>query len=179
MPNTTESQSRSHARAVAQSTAGRLSRWTGPLALLLAAVAVVLAAWALTTRTSAGPSTTSRTPEVLTQSGDPKTRVCKAFDAVSSAVSLQSHTDLGPDAIAQSAVAGNARLALLGGGLYLLSRLDVGTPTNLADAVRSFADDLQDIGMYALAEVPNGEPNQAARLVHADQVRQQIVDLCK
>jgi hypothetical protein len=32
--------------------------------------------------------------------------------------------------------------------------------------------------MYALAEVPNGEPNQAARLVHADQVRQQIVDLC-
>jgi hypothetical protein len=145
----------------------------------LAVVAVVLAAWALTTRTSAVPSATSRAPEVLTQSGDSKTRVCNAFDAVSSAVSLQSHTDLGPDAIAQSAVAGNARLALLGGGLYLLSHLDVGTPTNLADAVRSFADDLQDIGMYALAEVPNGEPHQAARLVHADQVRQQLVDLCK
>ena len=69
-----------------------------------------------------------------------KQKVCAAFDTVSKAVQLQTHADLGPDPIAQTAVAGNARLSLIGGGEYLLSRLDEQTPPDLAEAVRLFAE---------------------------------------
>ena len=65
--------------------------------------------------------------------GDPKTRVCDAFNTVSKSVQLQTHNDLGPDPVAQAAVAGNARLALVGGGEYLLNNLDSATPSDLAD----------------------------------------------
>ncbi len=106
-------------------------------------------------------------------------RVCTAFDTVSRAVSSQTNTNLGADPIAQAAVAGNARLALVGGGQYLLDTLDSATPTELADAVRSFGDDLGYIGMNALAGVPNSDPVLAARLTQADQTRTQIVDLCR
>jgi hypothetical protein len=147
-------------------------RWAAPVALLVAVVAVALAIWALM-------SASSNAPAAAQQAGDPKMRVCTAFDTVSQAVTGQTHADLGPDPVAQAAVAGNARLALVGGGQYLLSRLDSATPTELADPVRSFANDLQDIGMYALAGVSNTEPEQAARLTQADLVRKQIVELCK
>src|SRR5882724_2491318 len=90
--------------AVAQTT---WSRWTAPVALLVAVVAVGLAVWALTK----SPSTASETK----LPGDPKLRVCTAFDTVTKAVSLQTHADLGTDPIAQAAVAANARLALVGG----------------------------------------------------------------
>ena len=146
------------------------SRWLAPVALLVAVIAVALAIWAL----MRAPSGTAGA-----QPGDPKMRVCTAFDTVSKAVTGQTHSDLGPDPVAQAAVAGNARLALVGGGQYLLSRLDSATPTELADTVRSFASDLQDIGMYALAGVPNTEPQQAARLTQADLARKQVIDLCK
>ena len=136
---------------------GALSRWFAPAALLVAVVAVALAIWALT-------SASSNAPAAAKLAGDPKMRVCTAFDTVSKAVQLQTHADLGPDPVAQSAVAGNARLALVGGGQYLLSRLDSETPPELADAVSSFAHELQDIGMYALAGVPNSDSVQAGRL---------------
>ena len=128
-------------------------RWLAPAALLVAVVAVALAVWALTSGSSGAP---------VKLAGDPKLRVCTAVNTVSQAVAGQTGNDLGPDPVAQAAVAGNARLALLGGGQYLLSRLDSATPTELADPVRSFANDLQDIGIYALAGVPRTDPAQAA-----------------
>jgi hypothetical protein len=135
----------------------RAPRWMAPAALLVAVIAVGLAVWALMdkpTEAAAG----------VQQTGDPKTNVCSAFDTVTKAVQLQTHTDLGPDPIAVEAVAGNARVALLGGGQYLLSRLEAGTPQELADAVRLFATNLQDIGANALAGIPNTDPVQAGRL---------------
>ena len=150
----------------------KLSVWTGPLALLLALIAVALAAWALV-------SAPSEAPAAGQQDGDPKARACSAFDTVSNAVQIQTHADLGPDPIAQKAVAGNARLALVGGGEYLLSHLDPKTPPELADGIRSFANNLQDIGMTALAEVPSTDPAQAARLSEGEASRNQIADLCK
>ena len=92
---------------------------------------------------------------------------------------LQTHADLGPDPVAQEAVAGNARLSLIGGGEYLLNSLDSATPSQLADPVRSFANSLQDIGMHYLAGEVNSDPAQAARLAEPESVRKQIVDLCK
>ena len=100
-------------------------------------------------------------------------------EKVSKAVSLRTHENLGTDPVALEAVAGNARLALLGGGQYLLSLLDSATPPELADAVRSFANDLQDIGMNALAGAANNDPDQAARLTQGDLARKQLLDLCK
>ena len=148
-----------------------MSRWAAPVALLIAVVAVALAIWALM---SASP----RAPETAL-AGDPKMRVCTAFDTVSKAVTLQTNADLGPDPVALEAVPGNARLALVGGGQYLLSRLDSATPPELADAVRSFAGDLQDIGINLLAGVPTTDPSQATRVAEADAGRKQLVDLCK
>jgi hypothetical protein len=168
---TRETQAQRESRRAPQPPVAALSRWLAPAALLVAVVAVALAIWALMSASS--------TPAAAEQAGDPKMRVCTAFDTVSKAVTGQTHKDLGPDPVAQEAVAGNARLALVGGGQYLLSRLDSATPTELADPVRSFANDLQDIGMYALAGVSNAEPEQAARLTQADLVRKQIVELCK
>lgn len=142
------------------------------IALVIAVVAVALAAWAAF-RPVPQPTATSQ----LT--GDPKTRVCNVFITVSNAVSEQTHADLGPDPVALKAVAGNARLALVGGAEYLLNSLDSKTPAELADPVRKFAYNLQDIGMNALAEVPNSDPVQAARLRDGEASRTQIADLCK
>lgn len=111
--------------------------------------------------------------------GDSKARVCSAFNTVSKAVQLQTHADLGTDPVALTAVAGNARLALLGGGVYLLNSLDSNTPADLAKAVRGFAYDLQDIGINALAGEKNTDSDQAARLARGDDSRKQIIDLCK
>jgi hypothetical protein len=147
-----------------------LSRWVAPAALVIAVVAVALAIWALIGASSNGSKTLA---------GDPKTRVCAAFGTVSKAVQLQTHADLGPDPVAQEAVAGNARLSLIGGGEYLLNSLDSATPSQLADPVRSFANSLQDIGMHYLAGEGNSDPAQAARLAESESVRKQIVDLCK
>ncbi len=167
-----ETQAQPASRHAPQPPVGALSRWLAPAALLVAVVAVALAIWALM-------SASSNAAAGAKQAGDPKMRVCTAVDTVSKAVTGRTHADLGPDPVAQEAVAANARLALVGGGQYLLSRLDSATPPELADPVRSFAYDLQDIGMYALAGMVNTDPEQSARLTQADIARKQIVDLCK
>ena len=97
---------------------------------------------------------------------------------MSKAVQLQTNGNLGPDPVAQTAVAGNARLALLGGGLYLETQLSENTPEELAGPVRQFATTLQDIGANALTGVTNQDPVQQGRLTEGDRLRQEIVGLC-
>ncbi len=150
-------------------------RWIAPVALLVAVVAVGLAAWALLSKPSATPAGAA----AANSEGDPKSSVCDTFNVVTSAVALQTHNDLGSDPIPQAAVAGNARLALFGGGQYLLTSLQPDTPTELADSVRSFANNLQAVGMNALAGVTNANGEQASRLANAEQDRKKIADLCK
>ena len=106
--------------------------------LIVALAAVGVAAWAIV---MAWPE-----KEGTQLSAESKQKVCAAFDTVSRAVQLQTHANLGPDPIAQTAVASNARLALIGGGEYLVSRLDDQTPPDFADAVRSFANNLKTSG---------------------------------
>ena len=76
-------------------------------------------------------------------------------------------------------MASNARLSLIGGGDYLLSRLDDQTPSDLAEAVRLFANNLEDIGVNALAGATNDDPQQAARLTTGEEGRAKVADLCK
>ena len=77
------------------------------------------------------------------------------------------------------AVAANARLSLYDGGQYLLARLEPGTPQDLADAVRKFANNLMDIGARSTSGIPNSDPDQAGRLKEADAANATITDLCK
>jgi len=139
---------------------------------VIAVIAVGVAIWTLV-RAPGEPAVTAQ------QSDDAKARVCAAFDSVRKAVSVQTNVDLGPDVVAKEAVAANARVATLGGSQYLLSRLDPAAPADLADAVRSFANNLQDVGMAQLVGVPNTDPTMAARLSEAQAASVQIATLCK
>ena len=126
------------------------------LALIVALTAIGVAAWAMV---MAWP----KAADTSQSSAESKVKACAAFDTVGKAVQLQTHADLGPDPIAQTAVASNARLSLIPGGEYLLSRLDDQTPPELAEAVRSFANNLDDTGMNALAGATNEDPQQEHR----------------
>lgn len=151
-----------------------LSRWMAPVALVVAIIAVAIAIWALVERPSADVQVAT-----TEQTADAKARACSAFDTVRAAVSLQTHAELGTDPVAVQAVAANARLSMSGGSSYLLLRLEPATPGSLAEAIRSFTDNLQDISMNALAGVPNSDPAQAARLQAAETAAGQIADLCQ
>ena len=160
----------------AQTAAAGISRLVAPGALLVAMVAVALAVWSLVSGPSDPPLAVSG---LGSQGGDPKIRVCTAFATVSRAVPLQTNTDLGADPVAQAAVAVNARLALLGGGVYLEDSLGSDTPSNLAERVRSFASNLQDVGVNALTGLPIGDATQTALAAQGEQTRKQITELCK
>ena len=149
-----------------------VSRWAALAALLISVVAIVVSIWALVNESS-------RASAGILLPGDPKTRVCAAFDTVSKAVPLQTNIEMGPDPVARSAVSANARLALFGGGQYLVNQLDPATPKELADPVRSFANELRDIGMNALANVQSSDPDQAFRMAKGDTARLQIAELCE
>lgn len=145
------------------------------LALVVAVAALGVAIWALLST----PSSSDTSTATADQSTDPKTRVCSAFELVRGAVSLQTNANLGPDPVATQAVAANARLATLGGGQFLLSRLDNEVPTELADAVRSFANNLEYIGMGQLAGAPGNDPAQTNRMNDAQATSTKISELCK
>jgi anti-sigma-K factor RskA len=159
-----------HSTETRQPTSSSSWRWIAVAALVIALIAAGVAGWALLR-----PAPSSPTP-AASQSGDPKANACAAFRTVTSAVSLQSHADPGAEV---QGVAANARLAMSGGATYLLAHLNPGTPTDLADAIRSFATGLQDISMNALAGVANTDPAQADRLRNAENVNTRIGDLCK
>lgn len=148
--------------------------WLAPAALVIAVVAVALAAWGLVR----SPSSAEVSAVSDEQSAEAKAQVCEAFEMVRNAVSLQTNADLGTDRVATQAVAANARLATLGGGQFLLSRLDDGVPTELSDAVSSFANNLQYIGMGQLAGAPGDDPAQQARLNDAQTSATRIGELC-
>jgi hypothetical protein len=145
------------------------------IALVTAVAALGVAVWALLS----APSSSDTSTATADQSTDPKTRVCSAFELVRGAVSLQTNANLGPDPVATQAVAANARLATLGGGQFLLSRLDDKVPGELADAVRSFANNLEYIGMGQLAGAPANDPTQTNRMNDAQATSTKISELCK
>jgi hypothetical protein len=151
------------------------ARWLAPLALAISLVAAGLGGWALA-KTSSHDDAAAVGPVIH---GDPKATVCAAFQQVATAVSLQTHTDLGQEPVPQLAVAGNARLALLGGGQFLLSRIPAGTPSELADTVRSFATNLEQIGMNYLAGVSDSDQGQTNLQADSQADSAKIVAMCK
>jgi hypothetical protein len=142
-------------------------------ALGIAVIAVALAVWALLRPTGGNAAQSSLSAQ------DAKTRACSAYNVVKNAVALQTHADIGPEPAAVQAIAANARLAMLGGGQYLLDNLDPAAPSDLADPLRSFATNLQDIAMYALNGITNSEPAQTARLNAAQEAAGKADGQCK
>lgn len=149
------------------------------IALVLALAALGLAAWA-----AFRPVQKSAAEESFstTQQTDAKVAICKAADLVRRGISLNTNLPIPggeADVTGSLAVAANARLSLSDGGFYLTQRLDPATPSELADAVKSFANTLMDIGAAATSGSPNTDPDQAARLRDADGENAKVADLCK
>ena len=182
--SSSETTSASELTTASTAVAGGQARtaWIAPLALLVALAAAALAGWALANPPAASvaaqPNSAAQPAAVPGRSGD-KTQVCTAFHTVRNAVGLQSNANLGPDPVARTAVAANARMAALGGGTYLLAQLTAATPDDLAKAARNFAVDLQDIGMKQLSGVPNNDQGMTAQLNDAQDASVRISELCK
>jgi hypothetical protein len=85
------------------------SRWVAVIALAIALVAVALAGWSLLRPLKAS---TTAAPATDQQIADAKTRACTAATTAETAVSRQTHADLGRDPAAMQAVAANARLSM-------------------------------------------------------------------
>jgi hypothetical protein len=126
----------------------RAPHWPVYAALAIAVIAVVLAALAYFHPAHNSASATAQ------QGGDAKANVCSAYAAAQKAVVINTHLQsTNPhDPIAQFSVATNARLALLGGGAYLHERLAANTaaPADLANAVNSMANTIQQLGINYL-----------------------------
>lgn len=151
------------------------------LALVIALIAVGLAAWVLLKESKSSQSAQSE-GSASDFAGDPKGTICEAFNIVRTGV--QTNTNLQPpggpeDVTGSMAVAANARLSLVEGGQYLLARLQPDTSRDLTDAVRTFANQLVDIGAHSIAGIPNSDPAQSARLEEADASSAEITNLCK
>ncbi len=148
------------------------------IALVLALAALGLSAWtAFRPARGAADQTYS-----AGQQNDAKSGVCAAADTVRKGVSLNTNLQSPGgegDVTGSLAVAANARLALSDGGQYLIARLDPATPSDVAAAVKTFANALMDIGAAATAGIPNTDPVQAARLHDADAANAKVADLCK
>jgi len=131
------------------------SRWPtfAALAIAVIAAAVAITAWFRPAPESASPTFTDQ------QTAQAKMNVCSAYTAVHQGVVRNTHlTDPNPnDPAGQLAIAANARLALLGGGAYLRDRVAAqpATPADLAQAVNSMANTIEQLGVGYLGAASN------------------------
>ncbi|MGB5112406.1 MAG: hypothetical protein WBO08_12665 [Mycobacterium sp.] len=113
------------------------------------------------------------------QRDEAKVKVCDAFLLVSAGVtnssSLKSEDG---GAIGAIAIATNARLALYGGGQYMLNRVDPATETELAETARAFGNALMDVGAAAVAQIPSDDPAQQERVKDADTQNAKLQGIC-
>jgi hypothetical protein len=152
---------------------GWKSRWPTFAALAIAVLAVVIALFGWF-RPSSSPTFTGQ------ETADAKTNVCTAYTIARQAVVINTHlaNPHGDDPVGTLAVAGNARLALLGGGAYLRDRLDAepATPADLAKAIKSMAGTTEQLGINYLANL-SGEAQDPLRK-NLDQEIKIINQLC-
>ncbi len=174
MPKPTKDEEAEPVKPTVRSASPTQPKWVAPAALVIAVIAIGVAVWTLL-----NPPKEKAVELTAQEPAESRADVCAAFNTVRTAVSLQTHADIGRDPAAVQAVAANARLAMSSGGSYLLARLEPATPPDLADAVRAFANGLQDIAINTLAGVNNQDPAQAARLKDTEAASNRVADLCK
>lgn len=153
------------------------------IAALVAAVAALgIGVWALLRGADGSSQSQSQPSYTEEQRSAAKATTCEAFDTVRRGVSINTNRAAPggeQDIVGQLAVAANARLSLLGGGQYLLAKLDPATPDELHDQVRDFAVSLMDIGAASTAGQSTSDPAQADRMRSADEMSQRIAEACQ
>lgn len=113
------------------------------------------------------------------QRDEAKAKVCDAFLVVSTGVANSSGLQAADgDAIGAIAIATNARLALYGGGQYMLNRVDPATEPQLAEAARAFGNALMDVGAAAVASIPSDDPAHQERVKDADDENAKLQGIC-
>ena len=155
--------------------------WLTLVAMALAVVAIGLSGLALLKPVLTGSDSVTQENYSDAQRADAKSKTCLAFDTVRRGVTRNTSVEVpgGPDDFGGTlAAAANARISLYVGGQYLLARVQPATATDLAGAVRGFANNLMDIGAAATAGAQNGDPEQAARLRTADADNTKIAQMC-
>jgi len=128
------------------------------------------------TESSSETTTTAPPGSSPQQVADAKAKTCAAYTTVSTAVNARANAQAPSE---PEAVGANARLAAGLGSIYLLDRLDPATPPALADAIRKYAANIDEVAMFSLAGVGTDDPAQAARLNEWPALNTQITDLCK
>jgi hypothetical protein len=133
----------------------RSQRWAtfAALALAVIATAFAIAAWFRPAHQNASSTFTGE------QTAQAKSNICSAYTGVHQGVVRNTHlTDPNPnDSVGQLAIAANARLALLGGGAYLLDRVAAqpATPADLATAANSMGNTIEQLGIGYLEGATN------------------------
>lgn len=155
-----------------------------PITLIVAAAALVialiaggLAGWSLYSLKQATKVAVSDTTEQTSA----KTSVCDATILVRKGISANNTLPIpggDGDQVGALLKAANARVALVNGAQYLMTKLTPAVPADLADAVHKFSDTLVEIGAAAATGIPNDDAEQANRLHDADTYAAQINDLC-
>ncbi|OBB00852.1 hypothetical protein A5662_14240 [Mycobacteriaceae bacterium 1482268.1] len=142
-------------------------------ALVVALAALGAGVWALL-RTSS--SNSPAPPPSAQQIADAKTKACGAYKTASAAVKSNNNADPGSE---PKAAAANARLALVLAHFYLLERLDPATPAPLADAIRKYADNLEESMILVLGGAAGDDPAVSGRVQELEPLNNQIIELCK
>lgn len=148
-------------------------------ATVLALIALVLAATSLALWVTTWLQSRSAPEYTIEQQTTAKATACSAYSTVRTGVA--NNTNLAsPDGgvTGALAVAANARVALIGGGQYVLARIDPATPAELADPLHQFADKLMDFGAAATAGALDTDPGQTALLGEIDSLNTTLTQLC-
>ncbi|MGK2881395.1 MAG: hypothetical protein ACSLE6_11545 [Mycobacterium sp.] len=111
-----------------------------------------------------------------------KKTACAAYSTVSTGVAT--NTNLAApggetDVTGSLAVAANARVALIGGGQYILARIEPATPAEIAEPIDEFADTLLDFGAASTAGALNTDQDQVDRLARIDDLNKTLQRLCR
>ncbi|SOK27504.1 hypothetical protein MSIMFB_05725 [Mycobacterium simulans] len=115
------------------------------------------------------------------QIADAKSKICAAYDLVLEAIAVNTNkqSPTASDFAAQYAIAANSRLALYGGGGYLLDQLaaEPATPPDLAQAVKAAAARYREVAITYLSERP--ESPQHPLTDSLQEVTMRVDGLCK
>lgn len=111
-----------------------------------------------------------------------KEAACAAYTQVRTGVATNTHLESpggDDDVTGVLAVAANARVALLGGGQYVLTSVQPATPPELAESLRQFGMKLMQFGAAATAGAPDDDPGQQALKRDLDGLNATLDALCR
>jgi hypothetical protein len=133
-----------------------LPSWSTLAALVIALAALVVAILSWFHEPDTGVASTGHNKD------EAKTSMCAVTATVREAVGLSTNAQAPGEPVAALAIAANARLALYGGGGYLLERLaaEPATPKDLKQAITAYANTLQELSINYLAGAAPDDPVQ-------------------